>query len=146
MNIIAAVDTNWAIGNRGGLLVSIPRDQKMFREMTMGKVIVYGRKTLNTFPQAQPLTGRTNIILSRDTSLEIRGAQVVHSIEELLEVLESYDSQDVYIVGGESVYEQMLPIVTQRILQRLITVTSQMPISPIWIWTLNGILRQTAMN
>ena len=109
MNIIAAVDTNWAIGNRGGLLVSIPRDQKMFREMTMGKVIVYGRKTLNTFPQAQPLTGRTNIILSRDTSLEIRGAQVVHSIEELLEVLESYDSQDVYIVGGESVYEQMLP-------------------------------------
>ena len=109
MNIIAAVDTNWAIGNKGGLLVSIPRDQKMFREMTMGKVIVYGRKTLNTFPQAQPLTGRTNIILSRDTSLEIRGAQVVHSIEELLEVLESYDSQDVYIVGGESVYEQMLP-------------------------------------
>ena len=64
MNIIAAVDTNWAIGNRGGLLVSIPRDQKMFREMTMGKVIVYGRKTLNTFPQDQPLTGRTNIILS----------------------------------------------------------------------------------
>lgn len=100
MNIIAAVDTNWAIGNRGGLLVSIPRDQKMFREMTMGKVIVYGRKTLNTFPQEQPLTGRTNIILSRDTSLEIRGAQVVHSIEELLEVLESYDSRDVYIVGG----------------------------------------------
>ena len=95
MNIIAAVDTNWAIGNRGGLLVSIPRDQKMFREMTI--------------PQEQPLTGRTNIILSRDISLEIRGAQVVHSIEELLEVLESYDSRDVYIVGGESVYGQMLP-------------------------------------
>ena len=109
MNIIAAVDNNWAIGNQGSLLVSIPSDQKMFRQMTTGKVIVYGRKTLETFPQGQPLTGRTNIILSSDMKYQVRGAQVVHSLEELLEVLRGYESEDVYIVGGESVYRQMLP-------------------------------------
>ena len=109
MNLIAAVDNNWAIGNRGSLLVSIPNDQKMFRQMTMGKVIVYGRKTLDTFPQGQPLTGRTNIILSRNPDYQVRGAQVVHSLEELLQELENYESEDIYIVGGESIYRQMLP-------------------------------------
>lgn len=109
MNIIAAVDNNWAIGNQGSLLVSIPSDQKMFRQMTMGKVIVYGRKTLDTFAQGQPLTGRTNIILSTDMNYQVRGAQVVHSLEELLEVLQGYESDDIYIVGGESIYRQMLP-------------------------------------
>jgi len=109
MNLIAAVDNNWAIGHRGGLLVSIPYDQKQLRQMTMGKVIVYGRKTLATFPQQQPLSGRTNLVLSGDTSLHIRGAEVVHSIEELLHILDEYESEDVYVLGGESVYHQLLP-------------------------------------
>lgn len=109
MNIIAAVDNNWAIGNHGSLLVNIPNDHKQFRQMTMGKVIVYGRKTLATFPQEQPLAGRTNIILSADPNFQVRGAQVVHSLEELLRELECYESDDIYIAGGESVYRQMLP-------------------------------------
>ena len=69
MNIIVAVDENWAIGNRGDLLVRIPNDQKMFRMETTGKVVVLGRKTLDTFPQKQPLPSRTNIILSRNPEL-----------------------------------------------------------------------------
>mgnify|MGYP002511922343 FL=1 len=109
MNIIVAADNNWAIGNRNRLLVSIPRDQKNFREETTGKVVVLGRKTLETFPQGQPLQNRTNIILSRDAGYRVKGAAVVHSLEELLEELKKYDSKDVYIVGGESVYRQMLP-------------------------------------
>lgn len=109
MNIIAAVDNHWAIGNRGSLLVSIPSDQKMFRQMTAGKVIVYGRKTLSTFPQRQPLAGRANIILSTQPAFKVRGAEVVHSLEELRTVLSAYKSEDIYIVGGESVYEQLLP-------------------------------------
>ncbi len=109
MNIIVAADNNWAIGNRNRLLVSIPRDQKNFREETTGKVVVLGRKTLETFPQGQPLQNRTNIILSRDVGYRVKGATVVHSLEELLEELKKYDSKDVYIVGGESVYRQMLP-------------------------------------
>ena len=66
MNIIAAVDKHWAIGNRGKLLVTIPDDQKLFREETKGKVIVMGRKTLESLPAGQPLAGRKNVVLTRD--------------------------------------------------------------------------------
>lgn len=109
MNIIAAVDRNWAIGQKGRLLVSIPNDQKHFREETIGKVVVSGRRTLQTFPQGMPLQGRTNIILSKDRSYQVRGATVVHSIEELLRELEKHPTEDVYCIGGESVYAQLLP-------------------------------------
>ena len=109
MNLIAAVDSNWAIGNKGQLLVRIPNDHKMFREETLDKVVVYGRKTLETFLHAKPLDRRTNIILSGNRELRVPGAQVVHSIEELLEACAAYPSNEIYIIGGASVYEQMLP-------------------------------------
>ncbi|HAB94038.1 MAG TPA: diacylglycerol kinase [Lachnospiraceae bacterium] len=109
MNLIAAVDNNWAIGKKGQLLVRIPADHRMFRQETLGKVIVYGRKTLETFPMAQPLDRRTNIVLSGNPKYKVNNAIVVHSIEELLEELKQYPSEDIYIIGGESVYRQMLP-------------------------------------
>ncbi len=109
MNIIVNADNNWAIGNKNRLLVSIPNDMKHFREETTGRVVVLGRKTLETFPQGQPLKNRTNIILSRDKSYQVRGATVVHSLEELLEELKQYRDEDVYVVGGASVYQQLLP-------------------------------------
>lgn len=109
MNLIVAVDENWAIGNKNKLLVSIPNDMKMFRELTTGNVVVLGRKTLETFPNGQPLKNRTNIILSKNTDYEVNGAVVVHSVEELLEELKKYDSEDIYIIGGDSIYKQMLP-------------------------------------
>jgi dihydrofolate reductase len=109
MNLIAAVDNNWAIGNRGSLLVRIPNDQKQFREMTLGKVIVMGRKTIETFPQQQALASRVNIVLTRDKSFSRKDAVIVHSIAELLKELSKYDDNDVYVVGGESIYKQLLP-------------------------------------
>ncbi len=109
MNIIAAVDNNWAIGLGNDLLVRIPNDHKHFRQETTGKVVVLGRKTLETFPQGQPLKNRTNIILTRDQRYQRKDALIVHSIPELLEKLKNYPSEDVYIIGGESVYRQMLP-------------------------------------
>lgn len=109
MNLIAAVDNNWAIGCKNQLLVRIPNDQKMFRQMTTGKVVVLGRKTLETFPQGLPLANRTNIILSRSADYKVKDAIVVHSVEELLEELKKYDSEDVFIIGGDSIYRQMLP-------------------------------------
>lgn len=109
MNLIAAVDRNWAIGRRGQLLVRIPADQRMFRQETLGKVVVYGRKTLETFPLAQPLERRENIILSTDPDLRVKNASVVHSIGELLEKCGNYPSEDIYIIGGGSVYRQLLP-------------------------------------
>lgn len=109
MQIMAAVDNNWAIGFQNSLLVRIPRDQQMFREMTEGKVLVIGRKTLETFPQKQPLKKRINIILSRDRNYTVKDGIVVHSMEELFEELKKYDTNDVYVAGGASVYEQLLP-------------------------------------
>lgn len=109
MNLIVAVDENWAIGNKNELLIRIPADMKMFREETTGKVVVLGRKTLETFPNGQPLKNRTNIILSTKKDYQVKDAIVVHSIEELLEELKNYPQEDIYIIGGESVYRQMLP-------------------------------------
>ena len=109
MNLIVAVDNNWAIGCKNKLLVSIPADHKFFRQETTGKVVVLGRKTLETFPQGMPLKNRTNIILSTDPAYQVKDAVVVHSKEELLKELEQYRSEDIYIIGGESVYRMMLP-------------------------------------
>ena len=109
MNLIVAVDKNWAIGNNNKLLISIPQDMKFFRETTMGKVVVMGRKTLESFPGGQPLKKRTNIVLTRDKNYQVKDAIVVHSIEELLEELKKYQKEDIYIIGGDSVYRQMLP-------------------------------------
>ena len=109
MNLIVAVDNNWAIGNKNELLVRIPNDHKHFREETTGKVVVLGRKTLETFPQGQPLKNRTNIILTTDRKYQVKDAIIVHSIAELLEKLKKYNDEDIYIIGGESVYRQMLP-------------------------------------
>lgn len=108
-NMIVAADNRWAIGNKNRLLVSIPNDMKHFREETTGKVIVLGRKTLETFPQGLPLQNRENIILSGNPAFKVRGATVVNSLEQLLKTLENYPPEDVYIVGGESVYRQLMP-------------------------------------
>lgn len=106
MKCIAAVDNNWAIGNKGGLLVSIPNDQKMFRSETEGKVVVLGRKTLETFPNGRPLPKRTNIILTHDMNFSAGDALIVHQDEELFSLIKQYDSDDVYIIGGDSVYKR----------------------------------------
>lgn len=107
--MLVAADANWAIGCKNQLLVSIPNDHKTFRQMTEGKVIVLGRKTLATFPQGLPLQNRTNMILSGNPSFSVKGAQILHSLEELLAALGGYPGEDIYIVGGESVYRMMLP-------------------------------------
>lgn len=109
MNAIVAVDNNWAIGCKNSLLVRIPADHKNFRQETTGKVVVLGRKTLETFPQGMPLPNRKNIILSTNPDYQVKDAVVVHNKEELDAELQKYPSEDVYIIGGESVYRMMLP-------------------------------------
>lgn len=109
MNAIVAVDNNWAIGCKNRLLVRIPADHKNFRQETTGKVVVLGRKTLETFPQGMPLPNRLNIILSTNPDYKVKDAVVVHDKEELDAELKKYPTEDVYIIGGESVYRMMLP-------------------------------------
>ena len=99
MNLIAAVDQNWAIGNKNQLLVKIPADQKFFRETTTGKVVVMGRKTLESFPNGLPLKNRTNIVLTRDKNYNVKDAIVLHSLEDLREELKKYPSEDIYVIG-----------------------------------------------
>ena len=108
MNLIANVDQNWAIGKNNQLLVKIPADMKFFREMTTGKVVVMGRKTLESFPNGLPLKNRTNIVLTHDKTYQVKDAIVVYSMEELREKLKDYDSKDIYIIGGESIYRQLV--------------------------------------
>lgn len=109
MNLIVAVDKNWAIGLKNKLLVSIPEDMKFFRTETTGKVVVMGRKTLETFPGGMPLKNRTNIVLTSNPNYEAKGALVFHTMEEVMEELKKYPTEDIYIIGGGSIYEQFLP-------------------------------------
>lgn len=119
MNLIVSVDNHWAIGNKNKLLVRIPNDMKNFRRMTTDNVIVMGRKTLESFPQGQPLANRVNIVLTGNKSYTVNGAVVVHSIEELLEELKLYGDKQVYVVGGESIYRQLLPYCSKAVITKI---------------------------
>ena len=109
MNIIVAADKNWAIGKDNRLLVSIPADMKMFRHDATCKVVVMGRKTLESFPGGLPLKNRTNIVITQNRNYTVKDAIVVHSIEEALEEIKKYPPEDVYCIGGDSIYKQLLP-------------------------------------
>ena len=108
MKAILSADRNWGIGYQNKLLVSIPSDMRFFREMTEGKVIVMGRKTLESFPNGLPLKKRINVVLTHDRSYQVKDAVIVHDKEELLEELKKYQ-EDIFVVGGGSVYELLLP-------------------------------------
>ena len=109
MNLIVAVDKNWGIGHDNELLVRIPADQRFFRETTTGNVVIMGRKTLESFPGKQPLKNRTNIVITNKKDYEVKDAIVVHSVEEALKQVEDIPTEQVYVIGGSSIYEQMLP-------------------------------------
>lgn len=91
------------------LLVSIPADLRRFRQLTTGKTVIYGRKTLLTFPGCRPLPGRENIILSTDSRLLVENAIVAHSQAELFELIRARAREDLCVIGGESVYRLLLP-------------------------------------
>lgn len=106
MNLIVAVDSRWGIGRENGLLASIPGDMQYFKDHTMGKVVVMGRKTLESMPQRRGLKGRTNLVVTSNPNFEAERCIVVHSDEELLSELSKYDSDDVYLIGGASLYNK----------------------------------------
>ena len=106
---IVAVDKNWAIGKEGKLLTSIPDDQRFFRLTTTDQVVIMGRKTLESFPNGQPLKDRKNIVITRKKDYNAKDVTVVHSIEEALEAAKEFNSEDVYVIGGGEIYKQMLP-------------------------------------
>lgn len=104
MKAIVLVDENWGIGNDGDQIVYIPGDLKYFREMTMGRPVILGRKTLATFPGGRPLKGRRNLILSRNPAFAPENAEVFPSLEALL----ASAPEDSFVIGGASVYDALL--------------------------------------
>ena len=107
MELIAAVDRDWAIGRGEELLFSIPEDLARFKSLTWGKTIVYGRKTMITFPGGKPLPGRKNYVLTHSPEQIPAPAQGVASVEDLLEVARQEPA--LFVAGGEQVYRQLLP-------------------------------------
>lgn len=116
---VVAVDKNWGIGNEGNLLFHISEDLKNFRRLTEGKTVILGRKTLQTFPKGTPLKNRRNIILSRDESYSVEGAEVCRSVEEVTELLKNEDTDNVVVIGGESIYRQMLHLCDTAIVTKI---------------------------
>ena len=109
MNLIVAVDENWAIGYNNELLVSIADDMKFFRKTTTGKVVIMGRKTLEALPNQSALVGRKNIVLTRNKDYEAKDVCLCHSVEDVLEKVKNVDSKDVYVIGGGQIYKEFLP-------------------------------------
>jgi len=107
--MIVCVDSRWGIGCRGKLLVNIPADKRMFQQMTLGKVVLGGRKTMEGLPGGTALKGRTNIVLTEKQDYSFGDALVVHSMEDALRELGRYPEDQVYIIGGEKVYREFLP-------------------------------------
>ena len=109
MNAIVAVDSRWAIGREGGMLFHLPEDLKYFLRMTRGKTLVMGRATLASLPGGRPLKDRRCIVLSRNEGLRIEGAEVLHSKEELARAVLGIPKNEVMLIGGESLYRDLLP-------------------------------------
>ncbi|MCI8591183.1 MAG: dihydrofolate reductase [Lachnospiraceae bacterium] len=109
MRAILSADEHWGIGRENRLLVRIPQDMKYFRNETVGKAVIMGRKTLESFPGGRPLEGRLNVVLTRNGNYRVKGAVVVHSVEAALEAVREYAPEDVYCIGGSSVYRLFLP-------------------------------------
>lgn len=115
MIAIVNTDPNWGIGKSNELQVRISEDLKRFKDLTLNKVIIYGSKTMQTYPKGRPLPNRTNIVLTRNRELIIEGAIVCYSLAELLDKVEqlkqeaNLESEDFIVVGGAMIYEMLLP-------------------------------------
>ena len=117
MKAIFHADKNWGIGKANDLMFSLPQDMKFFRETTRGKVVVMGLNTLRSFPNGKPLKNRINIVLS-PTDL---GDEVitVHNLDELFKEVKKYPADDVFVVGGASVYRTLFPYCDEILVTRV---------------------------
>jgi len=107
MIAIAAVDECWGIGYKDELLFSIPEDMKHFKELTEHKVVVMGYNTFKSLPGAKPLKNRVNIVLSRNEELELESVIVCNSIDKLFNIISTYNTDDVIVIGGQDIYNQL---------------------------------------
>lgn len=107
MNLIVAMTKNYAIGNKNELLFHLPTDLKNFKEKTTNKVVVMGLNTYLSLPK-RPLPNRVNIVITRKNNIVLEGTTIVHSIQELFEILKTYNSNNVFVIGGAKIYNQLM--------------------------------------
>ena len=120
MNLIAAAAEDWGIGHKGKLLAKIPEDMKYFREKTLGRIVVMGRKTLETFPGKKPLPDRINIVLSKTHEPGEEGGVIwVRGADGLFKELEKYSDEDVFVIGGGEIYSLLLPFCDRAYITRI---------------------------
>lgn len=119
MKVIVAVDLNWGIGYKGSLLQRIPGDMKFFKQMTLGKIVIMGRETFESLPGKEPLKDRVNIVLSKNECFNNTGVIACSSIDELFCQLKEYNSDDIFVIGGESIYTQLLPYCTEAYVTKI---------------------------
>lgn len=108
MIAILHADKEWGIGKKNGLMFNLPIDMNFFRSTTSGKVVCMGYNTLLSLPNAKPLKNRINIVLC-ENGINIEGCICVHSVNELLNEVEKFSPDDVFVIGGASVYKTLLP-------------------------------------
>ena len=109
MQAIVAVSQSWGIGKGGDLLFRLPSDLRRFKAMTTGHTVIMGRKTLDSLPGGKGLPHRRNLVLSRQSDFAPDRAEVIHSVEDILKTAED----DAFVIGGQQVYEQLLPYCTR---------------------------------
>ena len=118
MDLIVAVYDNWGIGCEGDQPIALSADRKFFRRWTAGSTVIVGRKTVGSFPGQQPLPKRRNIILTRQ-DIEIPGFETAHSPEEAVAMCAG--EEKVFVIGGGTVYRQMLPMCEKAIITKVHT-------------------------
>ncbi|MCP4423175.1 MAG: type 3 dihydrofolate reductase [Chloroflexi bacterium] len=108
ISLIAAMDVNRVIGKDGRIPWRLPDDMKWFRQQTMGKPVIMGRKTYESIPERfRPLPGRHNIVVTRNEAYRIEGETVVHAVEEA--VAAAGDVAEIMVIGGAELYAQFFP-------------------------------------
>lgn len=107
MKAIVAVSSDWGIGYKNKLLFHIPEDMKRFKELTIHNVVIMGRKTFESLPNQNPLKDRTNIVIT-SSSKEFGKDVITTTFENLQDILGMYQSKNCFVIGGESVYLQLL--------------------------------------
>ena len=113
-------DKEYGIGKRNGLLFSLPKDMKFFRETTLNHVVCMGENTLLSFPNSKPLKNRINIVLSQDPTHNYEGVINVHTFDDFLKAMKEHSENDVvFVIGGASIYRQTLPYVDQVYLTKV---------------------------
>lgn len=107
ISLIAAVAENDVLGKDNAMIWHLPKDMKWFKDKTLNHYVIMGRKTFDAL--GKPLSGRTNIIITRQKDYKQEGCRIVHSLEDALKLAQEGGEQEAFIIGGAEIYKQALP-------------------------------------